>query len=648
MKTFLTLLATFVCTALLTAWLSPDYQKLRRERLNVWIATSCDSVTSAMTAFRTACDGIRSEADLVTARSAYEAARRSYKRLEPLAEYLDNGFVAQFVNGAPLPRLDQKSQYVDILEPQGFQIVDELLHADDSTAMRTLADLRDKVHTLCGNIPDLLLELRGTRWTDRMMIEACRSAVVRISSMGIVAFDRPASEPSMEDDIVSLTTIMTVVDGFRAQLESRTLAERHRKITTLIDEGIADLRHAAFDDFDRITFLRDVMDPLYGALLDVQTDLGIEFVTEVSPFPPAVNPRGRSMFATDFFNPLKSTGLRRDHVSEDLVELGRTLFFDPILSATNERACASCHQPERGFTDGHTKSLALGHDGTIDRNAPTMINAVFARRFFYDLRANRINDVISHVVTNEREFGSTLIDMIGRLRESSEYEAMFAQAFPNERNGAIDVANVGMAIAAYLSSLVSFDSPVDRYVRGEAVVLDPAVKRGFNLFMGRAACGTCHFAPSFAGYVPPSFTDSESEILGVPARPDTIGAVLDTDKGRAAGILREQSVIYANSFKTPTIRNIALTAPYMHNGAYSTLDQIVQFYDLGGGRGIGIEHPYQTLAPDRINLTSKDYQDMIAFMKAITDTTGLTRRPARLPRVDRNRALDQRRVGGDY
>lgn len=648
MKTFLTLLATFVCTALLTAWLSPDYQKLRRERLHAWIVTSCDSVTSAMTAFRTACDSIRTETDLVTARSAYEAARRSYKHLEPLAEYLDNGFVAQFVNGAPLPRLDQKSQYVDILEPQGFQIVDELLHADDSTAMRTLTELRDKVHTLCGNMPDLLLELRGTRWTDRMMIEACRSAIVRISSMGIVAFDRPASEPSMEDDIVPLTTIMTIVDGFRAQLESRTLAERHQKIAALVDKGIDDLRYAAFDDFDRITFLRDVMDPLYGALLDVQTDLGIEFVTEVSPFSPAVNPRGRSMFATDFFNPLKSTGLQKDHVSEDLVELGRTLFFDPILSATNERACASCHQPERGFTDGHAKSLALGHDGTIDRNAPTMINAVFARRFFYDLRANRINDVISHVVTNEREFGSTLIDMIGRLRESSEYEAMFRRAFLNERNGAIDVANVGMAIAAYLSSLVSFDSPVDRYVRGEAIALDPAVKRGFNLFMGRAACGTCHFAPSFAGYVPPSFTDSESEILGVPARPDTVGAILDTDKGRAAGILREQSAIYANSFKTPTIRNVALTAPYMHNGAYTTLEQIVQFYDLGGGRGIGIDHPYQTLAPDRINLTSKDYQDMIAFMKAITDTTGLTRRPARLPHVDRNRALDQRRVGGDY
>jgi cytochrome c peroxidase len=237
--------------------------------------------------------------------------------------------------------------------------------------------------------------------------------------------------------------------------------------------------------------------------------------------------------------------------------------------------------------------------------------------------------------------------VLERLRHSTEYRQLFTRAFPRDGDDAVNQANIGRSIAAYLASLVRWNSIVDRYLRGERVTLSADVRRGFNLFMGNAACATCHFPPTFAGYVPPLFLSSESEILAVPSAPDTALATLDADVGRAGGILREHVAIYRNSFKTPTIRNVALTAPYMHNGVYPTLQDVLKFYDLGGGSGIGIDHPYQTLAADRLEFSTRDYDDLIAFMRALTDTVGTTYRPRRLPRID-NPALENRVIGGTY
>ena len=172
-------------------------------------------------------------------------------------------------------------------------------------------------------------------------------------------------------------------------------------------------------------------------------------------------------------------------------------------------------------------------------------------------------------------------------------------------------------------------------------------QESFNLFTGKAMCASCHFLPTYAGYVPPAFVESESEILGVPVKPVLKGATLDPDPGRAAGVLRDRSAIYRFSFKTPTLRNIALTAPYMHNGAYDTLEEVVDFYNAGGGRGIGIELDHQTLPFDSLHLTTGERADLVAFLRSLTDTTGVTTRPVRLPSFNDSQ-LDQRPIGGVY
>jgi cytochrome c peroxidase len=167
-------------------------------------------------------------------------------------------------------------------------------------------------------------------------------------------------------------------------------------------------------------------------------------------------------------------------------------------------------------------------------------------------------------------------------------------------------------------SLVTLNSPFDRAVRGDSAALSGAARRGFTVFMGKARCGTCHFAPLFNGTEPPAYVTTDPEIIGVPERPVLRHAQLDPDPGREA-IDRVPSHRFA--FKVPTVRNAAVTGPYMHNGAYRTLQEIVAFYDAGGGAGIGLDLPYQTLFDHPLKLTPGERADLIAFLRSLTDTS---------------------------
>ena len=580
------------------------------------------------------------------ARAAFLQARRDYKRAEAFIEHVDAWAVWNTINGAPLPKTDPQSTYLDILEPVGFQTIEE--HLFDSPGIDST--LHSLTHQLHGDLDRVIQHTRSSRFTDRNLIEAVRRSILRIATLSITGFDTPASGAALSEAASELETLYAVVDLYRPEL-----AAKHPK---LADRLAAHVGRAVrlvekhnnangFDTFDRARLIRESLDPLFGDFLDVQITLGVEFSDEISVARSAVNPHARHIFATDLLDAHYYTGIPRSHERPELVDLGRTLFFDPVLSSTGERACASCHDPSHGFTDGMKTSLALGHDGVIDRNAMVLVNAVFADRYFYDLRAERLEDVIEHVVTNHREFGSTLAEVVERLEGSPEYRRMFEAAFKTSPEAELTPSDVQHALAAYLASLASFNTPVDQYLRGEIDQIDPAVRRGFNLFMGKAACATCHFPPTYAGTVPPLYTDSESEILGVPTAPVTFDATLDPDLGRFGKHVKEVAPFHRFSFKTVTVRNAALTAPYMHNGAYETLDQVVEFYAKGGGSGIGIDLEYQTLPFDTLDLNPQERSDIVAFMKALTDTTGLTARPDRLPIIPDPR-FAVRRIGGEY
>ena len=342
--------------------------------------------------------------------------------------------------------------------------------------------------------------------------------------------------------------------------------------------------------------------------------------------------------------------MRSGESTEERVELGRLLFFDPVLSANNQRACASCHQPERAFTDGLPKSIGFDFEPGPLRNAPTVINAGLQGSSAYDQTTETVEQRIRTVVGNVHEMNTSLEEAAGELRLSPAYVERFTAAFGElpEDEAAVEremARHIEVALADYVRSLSSLDSPFDRYARGEADTLPEDVKRGFNLFMGKALCGTCHFMPLFNGTVPPDFKEHEAEIIGVPERPDTANAVASTDLGKHALFGYE---LHKHAFKTPTVRNVALTAPYMHNGVYATLAEVVDFYNRGGGAGIGIDLEHQTLPPEPLNLTQGEMDDLVAFMEALTDTTGMGGRPSELPAFPGRLELNERRVGGEY
>jgi cytochrome c peroxidase len=354
--------------------------------------------------------------------------------------------------------------------------------------------------------------------------------------------------------------------------------------------------------------------PLGGALLRAQQALGVPHAPEARAWrPTAATPFERDAFDAMYFAPVQ-----RARTSAGEVALGRALFFDPVLSRDGARACASCHEPARGFAHGRARSLPGAGSGPASRrNAPTVLNAALQNASFHDLRAVSLEDQITAVVGNREEMHGSLAGAAAHVAARPAYARAFAATYgaPDER--AVTAERVRAALAAYLRTLVRLDAPFDRAARGERGALSDEARRGFTVFMGKGKCGTCHFAPLFNGSVPPLYQETESEVLGVPARAAWRRATVDPDPGRMAAT---GLPIHRHAFKTPTLRNVALTAPYMHNGVYRTLAEVVEFYDRGGGAGIGIALPNQTLPPEPLRLTRSEKGELIAFLHALTDT----------------------------
>lgn len=580
--------------------------------------------------------------------AAFRQSRLSYKNVEFLLAYLDPEADRNYLNGAPLPKLEPNAPGVFVLAPAGLQVIDEIIFGDELPTQA--AELQKHTAKLAEAFALIDRYQQTVPLSDRQVFEAVRFGLVRTLALGVTGFDTPASGHALPEAIANFAAMGQAMAAYAAVLRETDPAVA-RLLTEKFTLGEAYLRQAKnFDNFDRLTFLTDYINPLFKAVRDAQLVLGVETVYETIPANVKLpfNYLSDNLFAADFLNAGYFSRTPEATYSPATVALGKMLFFEPLLSANNERACASCHNPQKAFTDGQRKSIANNFEGTVERNAPTLVNSIFSDRLFYDLRAEKMEDQFAHVVASHQEFNTDYLTILNKLRSSDEYVTLFRAAFPEMGDQPVQTYSVTTALGAYVRSLTAFNSPFDRYVRGETDHLDVAARRGFNLFMGKAGCGTCHFAPVFNGAVPPLYDEMESEVLGVPSHKDPRQAALDPDRGRGgSGILKERSSIYNHSFKTVTVRNAALTAPYMHNGVYDSLEEVVDFYNRGGGQGLGLDVPNQTLPPDPLGLSKREQRDLVAFMRALTDTTGLTDVPTRLPAFA-DPVLDARVIGGKY
>ena len=286
-------------------------------------------------------------------------------------------------------------------------------------------------------------------------------------------------------------------------------------------------------------------------------------------------------------------------------ELGRMLFFDPVVSGNNDISCASCHHPDLGFSDG--RATAVGTTGVeLARNTPTLWNAAFAANLFWDGRSRSLEDQALVPLTHADEMGVGDVEtMAAELAAIPEYVTLFERAFDD---GAVTPENITRALAAFQRTLISDDSPFDRYAAGDFDALTAAQRRGLAVFRsGATRCFECHSAPTFAS--------DTFRVIGV-----------DSDDPGRAGVVADG---LPGAFKVPTLRNIALTAPYMHDGSMSTLEEVVSFYEEGGGRAAGRDNIDVFVNP--FDLTEQERSDLLAFLYALTDESGLPEVPTVVP-----------------
>lgn len=578
---------------------------------------------------------------LAQLQSTHLNTRLAFKSAAFLLEYNDSYSVKKSLNGPPLLSLEPYVPEVRVVAPKGLQVLDELVFENAPLDAAVVSEL---LHVLQKDATAIITYQKKLVLQHRHVMEAIRYDLIRIYTLGLTGFDTPGSLNALPESAASLESLYLALREYKPLLQERA-PHLGVEIERLFPNALQKIRnHADFDTFDRLTFYRESLQPMLSLVWQIQATLGIETVDETTSTPQSLQSAYYPLFDTDIFNRNYYRSFDADERYEFKVALGRLLFYDPILSANNERSCQSCHRPELAFTDGRTKSLAFDGENSIQRNAPGLINSVFTEKYFYDLREPQLERQVKHVILDKDEFHTDFVEISEKLALSETYQQLFVEAYPQAGISKYSISN---ALAAYVSELVSFDSPFDRYARGESEELTESAKRGFNLFMGKGACATCHFAPTFSGLVPPYYIESESEVLGVPVHPDSL--IIDPDLGRMANTRpSDESGIYAYSFKTTTVRNTALTAPYMHNGAYSTLDAVMDFYNKGGGQGLGIDVPHQTLAADPLNLTAQETADLIAFLNSLTDVSAVGEAPQQLPLFEQHPSWNTRKVGGTY
>ena len=280
-------------------------------------------------------------------------------------------------------------------------------------------------------------------------------------------------------------------------------------------------------------------------------------------------------------------------------ELGRLLFHERRLSRDGSMSCATCHDPARAFTD--VRVTARGIDGLRgSRNVPAILNAAWGTAFFWDGRASTLEQQVLLPMFNPRELAASPAQVVA-VAESESYRARFVDAFGAEP-GLVDVAR---ALASYLRTIVASDSPFDRYMAGESQALGEAAIRGLALFRGKARCSACHAGPTF--------TDNGFHNTGIAWRTGVLA-----DEGRA---LVTRAAADRGAFKTPTLREVTRTAPYMHDGSVATLPEVIEYYN-GGGHS----NPTLDRAMRRLHLSTSEKGDLLAFLQSlegvVTDGSG--------------------------
>src|SRR5712692_6890534 len=311
------------------------------------------------------------------------------------------------------------------------------------------------------------------------------------------------------------------------------------------------------------------------------------------------------------------------------IALGQRLFFDGRLSADGTVACSTCHNPARAFTDGRPASIGI-KGGVGQRNAPTILNALYNKTQFWDGRVNTLEEQAALPIVNPVELGQPSLDAaVARIAAIGEYKQAFVRVFGRPLNG----PDLLRAIAAYERTQASFDSPFDHFIAGDRAAIDDAAKRGWQLFNGQARCNLCHALTDTKPDVT-NFTDNDFHNIGInivqhqvvplARRAEQLiqsgqaaeidRAAIQTEMSALGRFLVTKKKADIGTFKTPNLRNVLVTAPYFHDGSQETLWDVIDHYN----KGAGLQNPYLDVDIQPLRLTEEQIDDLVAFLASLT------------------------------
>ena len=513
-------------------------------------------------------------------------ARLRYKRIESFLEYFFRSSAT--IYNRP-PKFEAEDGGMEYQEAIGMQLMEALLYAPQPDRKALLEQAR-AVESSALDLPALLYGLKAD---DRQVLESLRIELIRVIALDITGYEAPYLKSGIGESRVAM-------EAMEVQLGPYLGTGKREDSVRMYLGRCGEMLRGEFDGFDRVGFLREAALPLQRQLGLMIREKGMMLNTTKT-----LNYAAADIFSADWFAPGRFPG--GGEGSRELVERGRRLFGDSSLSHNGRKSCASCHDPGKAFTDGVPVSVGLDGHQLLDRNAPTLLYCGFQFSQFWDGRVKSLEEQIRTVLKDKREMGADTV-----------------------REG--DVA----AIAAFVRSLHPMNSVFDRYMRS-GPPLPAGARRGANLFMGKAQCATCHFIPLFNGLIPPDYAVTEFEVLGTTEGDGYLrresgnvqggGGNVQGEGGNGKRLSRDSGrygpyplPFFRGAFKTPTVRNAALTAPYMHNGGFRSLETVMQFYNAGGGAGMGLRVPEQTLSSDSLRLSTTEMNDIILFIHTLTDS----------------------------
>jgi len=326
--------------------------------------------------------------------------------------------------------------------------------------------------------------------------------------------------------------------------------------------------------------------------------------------------------------PIDKIPIPRDNQqTPEKIDLGKKLFFDRRLSGDGTMSCATCHIPDMAFTDG--QDISLSYPTTKNwRNTPTLINTAFHKTLFWDGRSKSLEEQALFPIMSSFEMNLNLEYMVERIRQVPYYKEAFKKVF----NENVSKKNIAKALASFQRTLISKNSPIDRFLKGDVSALSETAKKGYEIFIGKGGCVKCHYGSAlmdnkfYALNVPEKKEQQSDPLIEITRR---FVAKLNNFKGYET--LKEDIGRYLitknkkdwKAFKTPSLREIAKTAPYMHNGYFNSLDDVIVFFDRGGGKGNRYLKP--------LHLTDQEREYLKVFLTEALSGDDIEITPAEIP-----------------